>query len=188
MSISIYDDILACLPNLRGFVRAPNGNRDQADDLVQDAILRALSAAGRFTRGTNFKAWIFTILRDHYFNEFHNRARIRPLEVADIEAYATAPAQHAGLEFDDLRRALNMLPVEQREALVLVGADDFRYEESAAICGCPVGTIKGRVGPGAERTQKAAWCRCRRVARPNELAAADRPDALARGEVACAVE
>jgi RNA polymerase sigma-70 factor (ECF subfamily) len=86
-------------------------------------------------------------LRNLYFNELRrNRGWMRPLGAADIESYATAPAQQAGLEFDDFRRAFNTLPAEQREALVLVGADGFRYAEAAAICGCPVGTIKSRVG------------------------------------------
>jgi RNA polymerase sigma-70 factor (ECF subfamily) len=146
LSTRIDDDILACLPHLRAFARSLTGNRDRADDLVQDAVLRALSAASQFTPGTNFKAWIFTILRNLYFNEFRrNRAFMRPLETADLETHATAPAQQAGLEFDDFRRAFGTLPAEQREALVLVGADGFRYEEAAAICGCPIGTIKSRV-------------------------------------------
>jgi RNA polymerase sigma-70 factor (ECF subfamily) len=146
LSTSIDNDILACLPHLRAFARSLTGDRDRADDLVQDAVLRALSASEQYTPGTNFKAWIFTILRNLYFNEFRrNRALMRPLEAADLEIHATAPSQQAGLEFDDFRRAFRTLPPEQREALVLVGADGFRYEEAAAICGCPVGTIKSRV-------------------------------------------
>lgn len=146
MTTTIDNDILACLPHLRAFARSLTGDRDRADDLVQDAVLRALSASTQYTQGTNFKAWIFTILRNLYFNEFRrNRALMRPLEAADLEIHATAPSQQAGLEFDDFRRAFRTLPPEQREALVLVGADGFRYEEAAAICGCPVGTIKSRV-------------------------------------------
>jgi RNA polymerase sigma-70 factor (ECF subfamily) len=146
LTTSIDNDILACLPHLRAFARSLTGDRDRADDLVQDAVLRALSASQQYTPGTNFKAWIFTILRNLYFNEFRrNRALMRPLEAADLEIHATAPSQQAGLEFDDFRRAFKTLPPEQREALVLVGADGFRYEEAAAICGCPVGTIKSRV-------------------------------------------
>jgi len=146
LSTSIDDDILACLPHLRAFARSLTGNRDRADDLVQDAVLRALTAASQFTPGTNFKAWIFTILRNLYFNEFRrNSTFMRPLEADDLETHATAPAQQAGLEFDDFRRAFSTLPAEQREALVLVGADGFLYEEAAAICGCPIGTIKSRV-------------------------------------------
>lgn len=155
LSTSIDDDILACLPHLRAFARSLTGNRDRADDLVQDAVLRALSAASQFMPGTNFKAWIFTILRNLYFNEFRrNRALMRPLEAADLETHATAPAQQAGLEFDDFRRAFNTLPAEQREALVLVGADGFRYEEAAAICGCPIGTIKSRVARARGEIEK----------------------------------
>lgn len=155
MSTSIDDDILACLPHLRAFARSLTGDRDRADDLVQDAVLRALSAASQFTPGTNFKAWIFTILRNLYFNEFRrNRALMGPLEAADLETHATAPAQQAGLEFDDFRRAFNTLPAEQREALVLVGADGFRYEEAAAICGCPIGTIKSRVARARGEIEK----------------------------------
>ena len=146
MSANIDTEILACLPHLRAFARSLTGDRHQADDLVQDAVLRALSAASQFTPGTNFKAWIFTILRNLFFNEFRrNRGVTRPIEAADLETYATAPTQQARLEFDDFRRAFNTLPAEQREALVLVGADGFRYQEAAAICGCPVGTIKSRV-------------------------------------------
>ena len=142
----VEQEILACLPHLRAFARSLAGDRDRADDLVQDAVLRALGAADQFTPGTNFKAWIFTILRNLYFNEFRrNPAMFRPLEAADMETHATSPAQQAGLEFDDFRRAFRKLPPEQREALVLVGADGFKYEEAAAICGCAVGTIKSRV-------------------------------------------
>lgn len=145
-SAVVEEEVLACLPHLRAFARSLTGDRDRADDLVQDAVLRALGAAQQFTPGTNFKAWIFTILRNLYFNEFRrNPSLFRPLEAADMEMHATSPAQQAGLEFDDFRRAFAKLPAEQREALVLVGADGFKYEEAAAICGCAVGTIKSRV-------------------------------------------
>jgi RNA polymerase sigma-70 factor, ECF subfamily len=145
-SAVVEEEVLACLPHLRAFARSLTGERDRADDLVQDAVLRALGAAEQFTPGTNFKAWIFTILRNLYFNEFRrNPSLFRPLEAADLEMHATSPSQQAGLEFDDFRRAFNKLPAEQREALVLVGADGFKYEEAAAICGCAVGTIKSRV-------------------------------------------
>ena len=146
VSAEIHDEILACLPNLRAFARSLTGNRDRADDLVQDAVLRALNAASQYTPGTNFRAWIFTILRNLHFNELRrNRGLMRPLEAADLEIHATAPAQLARLEFDDFRRAFSTLPAALREALVLVGADGLRYDEAATICGCPIGTIKGRV-------------------------------------------
>jgi RNA polymerase sigma-70 factor, ECF subfamily len=156
LSTSIDDEILKCLPHLRAFARSLTGDRDQADDLVQDAVLRAIRAANQFTPGTNFKGWIFTILRNLYFNEFRRKRRgsMRPLEAGDREIHGTTPAQQARLEFDDFRHAFNMLPAEQREALVLVGADGNPYEDAAAICGCPVGTIKSRVARGRRELQR----------------------------------
>ncbi len=145
---SIIDrDILDCLPNLRAYARALARNVDQADDLVQDAIVRALGAASQYLPGTNFKGWIFTILRNGYFNELRrNRGSIRPIEAADLEVYSTPADQQAGLEFDDFHRVFSLLPAEQREALVLVGAEGYAYGEAAVICNCPIGTIKSRVG------------------------------------------
>jgi RNA polymerase sigma-70 factor, ECF subfamily len=156
LSTSIDDEILQCLPHLRAFARSLTGDRDQADDLVQDAVLRAIKAASQFTPGTNFKGWIFTILRNLYFNEFRRKRRgsMRPLEAGDREIHATAPAQQARLEFDDFRRAFKLLPAEQREALVLVGADGNPYEDAAAISGCPIGTIKSRVARGRRELQR----------------------------------
>jgi RNA polymerase sigma-70 factor (ECF subfamily) len=146
--VSVIDrDIVTCLPNLRAYARALARNVDQADDLVQSSIVRALSAASQYQPGTNFKAWMFTILRNGYFNELrHNRGITRPIEAADLEAYSTPANQQAGLEFGDFHRVFSQLPAEQREALVLVGAEGYAYGEAAAICKCPIGTIKSRVG------------------------------------------
>ena len=141
----VEEEVIACLPHLRAFARSLTGDRDRADDLVQDAVLRALGAAEQFTPGTNFKAWIFTILRNLYFNEFRrNPFLFRPLEAADMEMHATSPAQQAGLEFDDFRRAFRSFRRAARGPGACCG-DGFKYEEAAAICGCAVGTIKSRV-------------------------------------------
>jgi len=151
----IHDEILACLPNLRAFARSLTGSRDLADDLAQEAVLRALDAASQYTPGTNFRAWIFTILRNLHFNELRrNRGLTRLFEVADLEIHATPPAQLARLEFDDFRRAFSTLPTALREALVLVGAEGFRYDEAAKICGCPIGTVKGRVSRARSEIKK----------------------------------
>ena len=145
--VSVIDrDILTCLPNLRAYARSLARSADQADDLVQDTIVRALAAAGQYQPGTNFKAWMFTILRNGYFNELRRNRGFRPIEAADLEAYSTPPDQQAGLEFADFRRVFSLLPAEQREALVLVGAEGYAYGEAATICNCPIGTIKSRVG------------------------------------------
>ena len=144
-SPAIEDQILACLPQLRAFARSLARDRDHADDLVQDAIVRAISSADQFSPGTNFKAWMFTILRNLYFNSFRRKYLMRPLEPSDLERHSAAPTQMAGLDYQDFKRAFNQLPADQREALVLVGADGFKYEEAAAISGCAVGTMKSRV-------------------------------------------
>jgi RNA polymerase sigma-70 factor (ECF subfamily) len=110
------------------------------------AALRALGAAAQFTPGTNFKGWIFTILRNVYFSELRSHRRLEiPIDEANLDSHATQPTQLAGLQFDEFRRAFDTFPVEQREALVLVGADGFSYEAAAAVCGAPIGTVKSRV-------------------------------------------
>ena len=143
---SIREELVLCLPHLRAFARSLARDRDRADDLVQDAILLALSAAAQFTPGTNFKAWIFTILRNRFFNDLRKAKHvIEPLAAADLADLAS-PAQHdSGLIFNEFRRAFMTLVPSQREALILVAANGFRYEEAAKLCGCAVGTIKSRI-------------------------------------------
>jgi RNA polymerase sigma factor, sigma-70 family len=143
---ALREAILAAVPSLRAFAISLSGQVDRADDLVQDTLLRALSNLHRFERGTNLNAWLFTILR----NLFHSEYRKRRREVEDPEgSYASRlkvqPEQGARLDFEDFRSALAKLPPDQREALLLVGAQGFSYEEAANICGCAVGTIKSRV-------------------------------------------
>ncbi|NBN80107.1 RNA polymerase sigma factor [Microvirga tunisiensis] len=147
-------DLLACLPSLRAFAVSLAGKADRADDLVQDTILKAWAKQDSFEPGTNMKAWLFTILR----NEFYSQMRKRGREVQDsdglfTERLAVHPAQHGTLDMADFRRALERLPDDQREAIILVGASGFSYEEAAAICGCALGTIKSRVNRARNRLQ-----------------------------------
>jgi RNA polymerase sigma-70 factor (ECF subfamily) len=149
------DALLAAVPSLRAFAISLCGQVDRADDLVQDTLLRALSNLHRFQPGTNLNAWLFTILR----NLFHSEYRKRRREVEDPDgSYAgrlkVHPEQGSRLDFEDFRTALAKLPSDQREALLLVGAQGFSYEEAAAICECAVGTIKSRVNRA--RTRLAA--------------------------------
>ena len=140
------DAILATVPSLRAFAVSLCGNLDRADDLVQETLTRALANIESFRPGTNMAAWLFTILRNQFRSEY--RKRRREVEDADgIHAQSLqAPAEQiAKVEFGELREALAKLPDDQREALVLVGASGFSYEEAANICGCAVGTIKSRV-------------------------------------------
>ncbi|HUL10214.1 MAG TPA: sigma-70 family RNA polymerase sigma factor [Candidatus Acidoferrum sp.] len=138
--------LVECIPHLRAFARSLTRNRDRADDLVHDAAVRALAAADQFTPGTNFKAWIFTILRNLYYNEGRkDHSRNVPFDEAMVTEHAIPATQESALEFCDFRRAFWQLGEDHREVLMLVGASGLSYEEAAKICNCAVGTIKSRV-------------------------------------------
>lgn len=143
---ALRDQVLAAVPSLRAFAISLSGNVDRADDLVQETMLRALANIHSFQPGTNMSAWLFTILRNLFRSEYRKRRR----EVEDVDgSYADSlksqPEQNGRVEFEEFRTALAKLPQDQREALILVGASGFSYEEAAAICCCAVGTIKSRV-------------------------------------------
>jgi RNA polymerase sigma factor (sigma-70 family) len=143
------DQLAAVIPHLRAFGRSLSGSRDLADDLVQETLLKAWAARKRFQAGTNMRAWTFIILRNLFLSQMR-RARFKG-EWDDITAakILAAPAsQDRHIELGDMQRALMHLPQPQREALILVGAGGFAYEEAAEICGCAVGTIKSRVARG----------------------------------------
>lgn len=143
---SVRDAVLAAIPSLRAFAISLSGNVDRADDLVQETMLRALANIHSFQPGTNMSAWLFTILRNLFRSEY--RKRRREVEDADgsyADSLKSQPEQSGRVEFEEFRTALAKLPSDQREALILVGASGFSYEEAAEICGCAVGTIKSRV-------------------------------------------
>lgn len=142
-------DLVSVLPHLRAFARGLCGRQDFADDLVQDTAVKAWAARERFTPGTSLRAWTFTILRNHFLNE--RRKYSREVEYDPEFAERTLveqPAQEGGVHMSDLAGALLRLPEERREAVLLVGAGGFTYEEAAAICGVAVGTMKSRVARG----------------------------------------
>jgi RNA polymerase sigma-70 factor (ECF subfamily) len=145
-------DLIAVIPNLRAFAVSLCGNPDRADDLVQETLVKAWSNLGSFVEGTNLPAWLFTILRNIYYSEYRKRRR----EVADSDGaiaakMATAPAQNGHMDLLDFRAALQHLPSDQREALILIGASGLSYEEAAGVCGCAVGTMKSRVNRARNR-------------------------------------
>ena len=149
---AIRDQILATVPSLRAFAISLSGNIDRADDLVQETLLRALAHIDSFEPGTNMPAWLFTILRNLFRSEYRKRRR----EVADPDGaiatrLATAPAQNGHMDLRDLHEALQLLPNDQREALILIGASGLSYEEAAEICGCAIGTMKSRVNRARNR-------------------------------------
>ena len=129
--------IVALLPDLRAFARFLVRDRAAADDMVQDSVVRALGAISQFQPGTNLKAWLFTILR----NQFYEQARRRRREATALQARF----EEAEADINDLQQLIWRLPPSQREALLLVGAQEMSHEEAAAICGVPVGTMKARL-------------------------------------------
>ena len=137
------------IPHLRAFGRSLSGSRDLADDLVQETLLKAWAARKRFQAGTNMRAWTFIILRNLFLSQMR-RARFKGEwdDVTAAKILAAPASQDRHVELGDMQRALLHLPQPQREALILVGAGGFAYEEAAEICGCAVGTIKSRVARG----------------------------------------
>ena len=139
-------DLLACVPHLRAFAWFLAKNRDRADDLVHDTIVRALTPGHQFHAGIKLKDWMFAILRNLHYNEARkNRVHVQVLD--DLLTYepTVLPSQMAKLEFGDFRRAFWQLADHQREALILVGVSGLSYDEAARVCECPKGTIKRRV-------------------------------------------
>ncbi|WP_165912228.1 sigma-70 family RNA polymerase sigma factor [Novosphingobium sp. PhB165] len=133
-------------PHLRAFARGLCGCRDRADDLAQETMLRAWAARDRYAAGTNFKAWTFTILRNHFYSEAR-RARFHGDydEVAAERILCAEASQESSVELTDVLRALTTIPETYREALILVAAGNLSYEEIARICGIALGTVKSRI-------------------------------------------
>src|ERR1700704_6161807 len=146
MRPSVRDAMLAAVPSLRAFAISLCGNVDRADDLVQETLLRAMANIDSFQPGTNMSAWLFTILRNLFRSEYRKRRReVEDPEGAYADTLTSVPEQQGRIEFEEFRAALAKLAPDQREAIILVGASGFSYEEAAAICDCAVGTIKSRV-------------------------------------------
>ena len=142
----VREVMLAAVPSLRAFAISLCGNVDRADDLVQEALVRALAHLESFKPGTNMSAWLFTILRNLFLSEYRKRRReIEDVDGSYAEQLTSLPEQSTRLKVNEFRQALKLLPPRQRESLILVGASGFSYEETAQICGCAVGTIKSRV-------------------------------------------
>ncbi len=175
---------------LRAFGRSLSGSADLADDLVQETMLKAWAARARFQAGTNMRAWTFIILRNLFLSQMR-RARFKgEWDELTADRLLAAPAgQDRQLELGDLQRGLLQLPQAQREALILIGAGGFAYEEAARICHCAVGTIKSRVARGRaalEAIMAEGQLPSRRGDKPDEgfsplAQIMNQVDALARG-------
>jgi RNA polymerase sigma-70 factor (ECF subfamily) len=146
------DELIALVPRLRRFALLRTGSAAEADDMVQATLMRAWEHRSQFEEGTNLVAWLFTILRNTHLNQ---RKRLRR-EVEDVDGLAAgalslAPDQEHRIALFELQAALDTLPEEQRETLLLVTVDGLRHEDAAAILGCQVGTVKSRVSRARER-------------------------------------
>ena len=140
------EELTAAIPYMRAFARSLTGADAAADDLTQDALVKAWRARDRFRAGTNFRAWVFTIVRNQFYSDQRRSWRQAPWDEEKAKRTLSGPqGLDSMMALDELRRALVQLPDDQREAIVLVGAGGFAYEEAAQICGCAVGTIKSRV-------------------------------------------
>ena len=145
------DDIVALLPDLRAFARFMCREREAADDLVQNTVLAALDKQIQFVPGTNLKGWLFTIMRNRFYSDLRTqRRRPSPIDHTAVGPLAAVDNPEATLELKELSSALFRLSPQAREALVLVGAGGFSYEEAAGLCGCSVGTLKARVSRARE--------------------------------------
>jgi RNA polymerase sigma-70 factor, ECF subfamily len=145
-------DLTGLIPHMRAFARSLCGDATQGDDLAQEGLLKAWQSRASFTPGTNLKAWTFMIVRNQFYSDKRRSWRQHSLDPETAERTLVATDNPiATLELDEVRRALAMLPEDQREALILVGAGGLSYEEVADIQGCPTGTIKSRVSRARDR-------------------------------------
>jgi RNA polymerase sigma-70 factor (ECF subfamily) len=148
---SFGDALIGAIPNLRAFARSLCGDAQLSNDLVQETLLKAWAHKDSFAPDSNLKAWLFTILRNTYFTHYRKSQR-EELDEDYAAMNASVPAtQLAHLEFDDMRKALMRLSPDHREALLLITAEGFSYEDAARVCGCAVGTMKSRVNRARSR-------------------------------------
>jgi RNA polymerase sigma-70 factor (ECF subfamily) len=149
------DDVVGLIPALRAFAWSLSHNGSDADDLVQDTLIKAWTNRDKFEPGTNLRAWLFTILRNTYYTHVLRRRREVRDEQGEYAGTLKTPAtQDWSMAMRSLQLALQQLPAEHREALILVGAAGLSYEEAAEICGCALGTIKSRVNRARARLLK----------------------------------
>ena len=138
------------IPRLRRYARALTGERSAADDLVQDTLERALSRFHLWRQGSDLRAWLFTIMHNIFVNQARSRARHRH-EALENEAELVHAREPDWLELRDLDDALARLPLEQRAVVLMVGLEQFTYEEAARVLDIPLGTVMSRLSRGRER-------------------------------------
>ena len=139
------------IPRLRRYARALTGDRSAADDLVQDTLERALSRYHLWRRGSDLRAWLFTIMHNIYVNQARSRSRHQHEALETEGAEALRGREPDWLALRDLAGALARIPEEQRAVLLLVGLEQFTYDEAARVLDIPIGTVMSRLSRGRER-------------------------------------
>ena len=140
------------IPRLRRYARALTGNRDSADDLVQDTLERALTRSALFRPGSDARPWLFAIMHNLFVNQVRSAAARNTTSLDPAMPEPPVPdGSQDGLAVRDIERSLRLLPDEQREVILLVGLEDFSYAETARIMGVPIGTVMSRLSRGRER-------------------------------------
>lgn len=173
------EELTQAIPHMRAFARSLTGDAASADDLAQDALMKAWSARDKFKAGTNFRAWVLTIVRNQFYSD--KRRSWRQADWDQELAERTLPAvdnQEQIVALDELRRGLSELPDDQREALILVGAGGYSYEEAAEICGCAIGTVKSRVSRARAALEGIMKAGPMAKANSDGIAASDAVDSL----------
>jgi RNA polymerase sigma-70 factor (ECF subfamily) len=153
---TLRQELVKWIPNLRAFALSLTQSAQHSDDLVQDTLVKALANLDKFEMGTNMRAWLFTILRNSFYNEirhkkYHQTATLDEIDPGALDLRAT---QEKYIEFQDVLKGLSQLVPEQREAIILIAAEGLSYEEAAAICKCPVGTVKSRLSRARRRLEE----------------------------------
>lgn len=140
------------IASLRRYARALLRNRVDAEDLVQEALVRAIARSDTFQAGTNLRAWLFTILHNVHVNQLRGKAaRADEVPVESVEAHLVTPArQEERVELREMMRAVDALPEEQRKVLLLVAVEGMKYDEVARVLGVPIGTVMSRLSRARE--------------------------------------
>lgn len=153
--VSLFaDQAMQYIPRLRRYARALTGDAGAADDLVQDALERALVKQKLWREGTDLRAWLFTVMHNVFVNQVRSAAVSRTMALEESMAEQPQPQGADRLEIRDLDAALQRLPEEQRAVVLLVGLEQMTYEEAARVLEVPIGTVMSRLSRGRERLRR----------------------------------
>lgn len=153
-SALLEGEIIKLMPSLHAFSRTLTRNPTDADDLLQEGLLKALVNIHQFTPGTNLKAWMFTIVRNTFYTNYKKKRREVAAPLEETGTVSTEPTQDWTLTMEEVNEAMEHLPGDQKQALMLVGTSGMSYERAADVCGCALGTIKSRVSRGRTKLRE----------------------------------